>query len=164
MSIKVGDHAPDFSLVELGEGGPEVVTLSKITGEQNILILFVPMAFTGVCTQEFCDISAGLGAYSDLNCKVLGISGDNPFAQAAWAEKEGISLQLLSDYDHKATKAYGIAYDQFLPEKNLIMGGVPKRSAFLIDKSGVVQYAQVNDSPGDLPDFEAIKARLGELS
>ena len=164
MSIKVGDHAPDFSLVGLGEGGPEVVTLSKMTGEQNILSLFVPMAFTGVCTQEFCDISAGLGAYSDLNCKVLGISGDNPFAQAAWAEKEGISLQLLSDYDHKATEAYGIAYDQFLPEKNLIMGGVPKRSAFLIDKSGIVQYAQVNDSPGDLPDFEAIKARLGELS
>jgi glutaredoxin-dependent peroxiredoxin len=164
MSIKVGEHAPDFSLVGLGEGGPEVVTLSKITGEQNILILFVPMAFTGVCTQEFCDISSGLGAYSDLNCKVLGISGDNPFAQAAWAEKEDISLQLLSDYDHKATEAYGIAYDQFLPEKNLIMGGVPKRSAFLIDKSGVVQYTQVNESPGDLPDFEAIKAKLGELS
>jgi peroxiredoxin len=164
MSIKVGDQAPDFSLVGLGEGGPEVVTLSEITGEQNILLLFVPMAFTGVCTQEFCEISAGLGAYSDLNCKVLGISGDNPFAQAAWAEKEGISLQLLSDYDHKATDAYGIAYDQFLPEKNLIMGGVPKRSAFLIDKAGVVQYAQVNDSPGDLPDFEAIKAKLGELS
>ncbi len=164
MSIKVGDPAPDFSLVGLGEGGPEVVTLSKITGEQNILVLFVPMAFTGVCTQEFCDISAGLGAYADLNCKVLGISGDNPFVQAAWAEKEGISLQLLSDYDHKATEAYGIAYDQFLPEKNLIMGGVPKRSAFLIDKSGIVQYAQVNDSPGDLPDFDAIKTKLGELS
>jgi len=164
MSIKIGDPAPDFSLVGLGEGGPEVVSLSKITGEQNILVLFVPMAFTGVCTQEFCDISAGLGAYADLNCKVLGISGDNPFAQAAWAEKEGISLQLLSDYDHKATEAYGIAYDQFLPEKNLIMGGVPKRSAFLIDKSGIVQYAQVNDSPGDLPDFDAIKRKLSELS
>ncbi len=164
MSIKVGDQAPDFSLVGLGEGGPEVVTLSEITGEQNILLLFVPMAFTGVCTQEFCEISAGLGAYSDLNCKVLGISGDNPFAQAAWAEKEGISLKLLSDYDHKATEAYGIAYDQFLPEKNLIMGGVPKRSAFLIDKAGVVQYAQVNESPGDLPDFEAIKAKLSGLS
>ena len=164
MSIKVGDQAHDFSLVGLGEGGPEVVTLSEITGEQNILLLFVPMAFTGVCTQEFCEISAGLGAYSDLNCKVLGISGDNPFAQAAWAEKEGISLKLLSDYDHKATEAYGIAYDQFLPEKNLIMGGVPKRSAFLIDRAGVVQYAQVNESPGDLPDFEAIKAKLGGLS
>jgi len=164
MSINVGDQAPDFSLVGLGENGPEVVKLSEQTGEQNILLLFVPMAFTGVCTTEFCEISAGLGSYTDLNCKVFGISGDNPFAQAAWAEKEGISLKLLSDYDHQTTEAYGIAYDQFLPEKNLIMGGVPKRSAFLIDKAGIVQYAQVNDSPGDLPDFDAIKAKLAELS
>ena len=164
MSINVGDKAPDFSLVALGEGGPEVVKLSEQTGEQNILLLFVPMAFTGKCTEEFCEISAGLGAYTDLNCQVFGISGDNPFANAAWAEKEGITLKLLSDYDHKATDAYGIAYDQFLPDKNLIMGGVPKRSAFLIDKAGVVQYAQVNESPGDLPDFDAIKAKLAELS
>ena len=164
MSINVGDQAPDFSLVALGENGPEVVKLSEQTGEQNILLLFVPMAFTGVCTTEFCEISAGLGAYTDLNCKVYGISGDNPFAQAAWAEKEGISLPLLSDYDHQASKAYGITYDQFLPEKNLIMGGVPKRSAFLIDKAGVVQFAQVNESPGDLPDFEAIQAKLAELA
>ncbi|MDB4734833.1 redoxin domain-containing protein [Akkermansiaceae bacterium] len=164
MSINVGDQAPDFSLVALGENGPEVVKLSEQTGEQNILLLFVPMAFTGVCTTEFCEISAGLGAYTDLNCKVYGISGDNPFAQAAWAEKEGISLTLLSDYDHRASEAYGITYDQFLPEKNLIMGGVPKRSAFVIDKAGVVQFAQVNDSPGDLPDFEAIQAKLAELA
>jgi len=164
MSIKVGDQAPDFSLVALGEGGPEVVKLSEQSGEQNILLLFVPMAFTGKCTEEFCEISAGLGAYTDLNCKVLGITGDNPFANAAWAEKEGISLQLLSDYDHKATAAYGIDYPQFLPDKNLIMSGVPKRSAFLVDKAGVVQFAQVNDNPGELPDFEAIKAKLAELS
>ena len=164
MSINVGDQAPDFSLVTLGENGPEVVKLSEQTGEQNILLLFVPMAFTGVCTTEFCEISAGLGAYTDLNCKVYGISGDNPFAQAAWAEKEGISLTLLSDYDHQTSEAYGITYDQFLPEKNLIMGGVPKRSAFVIDKAGVVQFAQVNDSPGDLPDFEAIQAKLAELA
>ncbi|MCH1507798.1 MAG: redoxin domain-containing protein [Akkermansiaceae bacterium] len=164
MSINVGDQAPDFSLVALGENGPEVVKLSEQTGEQNILLLFVPMAFTGVCTTEFCEISAGLGAYTDLNCKVYGISGDNPFAQAAWAEKEGISLTLLSDYDHRASEAYGITYDQFLPEKNLIMGGVPKRSAFLIDKAGVIQFAQVNDSPGDLPDFEAIQAKLAEIA
>ncbi|MDB2428598.1 redoxin domain-containing protein [Akkermansiaceae bacterium] len=164
MSINVGDQAPDFSLVALGENGPEVVKLSEQTGEQNILLLFVPMAFTGVCTTEFCEISAGLGAYTDLNCKVYGISGDNPFAQAAWAEKEGISLTLLSDYDHRASETYGITYDQFLPEKNLIMGGVPKRSAFLIDKAGVIQFAQVNESPGDLPDFEAIQTKLAELA
>lgn len=163
MSINVGDKAPDFKLVGLGAEGPQVVTLSEQTGEQNILLLFIPMAFTGVCTEQFCEISAGLGAYSDLNCKVYGISGDGPFAQAAWAEKEGIKLELLSDYDHKATEAYGIAYDAFLPDKGLIMGGVPKRSAFIIDKEGVIQYAEVNDNPGDLPNSDAIKAKLQEL-
>ena len=164
LSIQVGDKAPDFSLVALGEGGPEVVKLSEQIGEQNILLLFVPMAFTGVCTQQFCAISGGLGEYADLNCKVFGISGDNPFAQAAWAEKEGITLKLLSDYDHKAAEAFGTTYEQFLPEKNLIMGGVSKRSAFIIDKAGVVKYAEVKDSPGDLPNSEAIKAKLAELS
>lgn len=164
MSIQVGDKAPDFSLVALGADGPEVVKLSEEVGEQNILLLFVPMAFTGVCTEQFCALSAGLGEYADLNCKVFGISGDGPFAQAAWAEKEGISLKLLSDYDHKTTEAFGIAYEQFLPEKNLIMGGVPKRSAFVIDKAGIVQYAEANNSPGDLPNAEAIKAKLAELA
>lgn len=164
MSIKVGDKAPDFSLVSLGEGGPEVVKLSEQIGEQNILLLFVPMAFTGVCTTQFCELSEGLGAYTDLNCKVFGITGDSPFALAAWAEKEGIKVKLLSDFDHRATEAFGIAYEQFIPEKNLIMGGVPKRSAFVIDRKGVVQFAQVNESPGDLPDSAAIKAKLAELS
>jgi len=163
MSIKVGDKAPDFSLVALGAEGPEVVKLSEQIGEKNILLLFIPMAFTGVCTDQFCALSDGLSDYENLNCKVYGISGDGPFAQAAWAEKEGFKLDLLSDYDHKATEAYGIAYDQFLPDKNLIMGGVPKRSAFIIDKAGVVQYAEANDSPGDLPNTEAIKAKLAEL-
>ncbi len=164
MSIKIGDKAPDFSLVTLGENGPEVIKLSEQIGEKNILLLFIPMAFTGVCTEQFCALSDGLSEYDDLNCKVYGISGDGPFAQAAWAEKEGFKLDLLSDYDHKATADYGIAYEQFLPEKNLIMGGVPKRSAFIIDQSGIIQYAEVNDSPGDLPNSDAIKAKLAELS
>jgi len=163
MSIQVGDKAPDFSLVSLTADGPQVVTLSEITGESNILLLFVPMAFTGVCTKELCDVSNGISDYEGLNAKVYAISGDNPFAQGEWAKKEGITIPLLSDYEHAAAKAYGCDYEQFLPAKNLIMGGVPKRSAFVIDKAGVVQYAQVNDSPGDLPDFEAIKACLQGL-
>jgi peroxiredoxin len=61
------------------------------------------------------------------------------------------------------TKAYGVAYEQFLPAKNLIMGGVPKRSAFVIDKAGVVRFVDVKESPGDLPDFEALKAVLKSL-
>lgn len=164
MALSIGDKASDFELVSLGENGPETVKLSDHIGNGNILLLFVPMAFTGVCTTEFCSITSELDEYKNLNATVFGISGDNPFAQAAWAEKEGIGLKLLSDYEHKATKDYGVAYDSFLPEKNLIMGGVPKRSAFIVDSEGTIQYAEVKESPGDLPDFDAIKAKLGELS
>ena len=160
MSIKVGDKAPDFTLVSKTAEAPELVKLSDLIGKSNIVLLFVPMAFTGGCTTELCGISNSISEYDSLDAKVLGISGDNPFAQEAWAQKEGITLTLLSDYEHKVTEAYGVAYEQFLPAKNLIMGGVSKRSAFVIDKSGVVQYAEVLDVPSDMPNFEAIKACL----
>lgn len=163
MSIQVGDKAPDFTLVTKTAEGPALVKLSELVGTANLVLLFVPMAFTGVCTKEFCDISAGIKDYEALDAKVLGISGDNPFAQAAWAEKEGITIPLLSDYEHAVAKAYGVAYEQFLPSKNLIMGGVPKRSAFVVDKAGIVRYAEVKESPGDLPDFDAVKAALKAL-
>ncbi|MCG3149380.1 MAG: Alkyl hydroperoxide reductase E [Verrucomicrobiae bacterium] len=163
MALKVGDKAPDFTLPSKQADGIKLIKLSDNFGKQNTLILFVPMAFTGVCTKEFCEVSAGLGQYTSLNAAVLGISGDNPFAQEQWAQKEKITLPLLSDYDHKVTSAYGCAYDSFLPAKNLTMGGVPKRSAFVVDKTGVIRYAQVNESPGDLPNFDAIKACLAQL-
>jgi len=163
MTIKPGDQAPDFTLVTKTAEGPKLVTLSQEIGSANIVLLFVPMAFTGVCTKEFCDISAGISDYQDLDAKVLGISGDNPFAQAAWAEKEGITIPLLSDYEHAVAKAYGVAYDAFLPEANLIMGGVAKRSAFVIDKQGIVRYAEVQDHPKDLPNFDAVKETLRGL-
>ncbi len=163
MSVKVGDQAPDFTLVTKTAEGPQLFKLGEHIGKSNLVLLFVPMAFTGVCTTEFCDISAGIKDYEALDAKVIGISGDNPFAQAAWAEKEGITIPLLSDYEHAVAKAYGVAYDQFLPEANLIMGGVAKRSAFVIDKDGLVQYAEVQEHPKDLPDFEAVKAALKAL-
>lgn len=163
MALSVGTTAPDFELTTLGADGPELVKLSALTSESNVLLLFVPMAFTGVCTEEFCSVTSELNEYENLNAKVLGISGDNPFAQQQWKEKEGIKLTLLSDYEHDVAKAYEVAYDSFLPEKNLNMGGVPKRSAFIVDKAGVIQYAESHDDPGKLPNFEAIKAKLAEL-
>jgi peroxiredoxin len=163
MSIKVGDQAPDFTLVTKAADGPQLVKLSDLVGKSNIVLLFVPMAFTGVCTTELCDISNGISEFESLDAKVLGISGDNPFAQAVWAEKEGITITLLSDYEHEVSKAYGVAYEQFLPAKNLIMGGVSKRSAFVIDKAGVVRFVDVKESPGDLPDFAALKETLKSL-
>lgn len=163
MSIQVGDKAPDFTLVTKTANGPQLVKLSDEIGKSNIVLLFFPMAFTSVCTDELCDVSSGTKDYEALDAKVFGISGDSPFAQEAWAQKEGISLPLLSDYEHNVAKAYGVAYEQFLPEANLIMGGVAKRSAFVIDKQGVVRFADVQDHPKDLPDFAALKATLSEL-
>jgi glutaredoxin-dependent peroxiredoxin len=161
--LTIGTKAPDFTLTTATADGPKQVTLSAEIGGKNILLLFVPMAFTGVCTTELCEISKGIGSYDSLDCTVYGISGDNPFAQQAWAQKEGITITLLSDYEHAVAKAYGIAYESFLPQIGLGMGGVPKRSAFLIDRSGVIQYAEANDDPKQLPNFEAIQAKLAEL-
>lgn len=163
MSIQVGESAPDFSLVSQTSDGPRVVSLSDLILEEHVLLLFVPMAFTGGCTAEFCSITQGLDAYTALGAKVVGISGDNPFAQEAWAKKEGIGIQLLSDYEHKVSEAYGIAYESFIPSANLIMGGVSKRSAFVVDRTGVVRYAEVLDDPHEMPDFDAIQACLKSL-
>lgn len=163
MSIQIGDKAPDFTLVTKTSSGPEVVKLSDEIGKSNIVLLFFPMAFTSVCSQEMCDISKGIGEYEALDAKVFGISGDNPFAQEIWAQKESITIPLLSDYEHSAAKAYGVAYEQFLPEANLIMGGVSKRSAFVIDKEGIIRHLDVKDHPKDLPDFTVIKEVLGSL-
>jgi len=161
--ISIGTKAPDFTLSTATAEGPKQISLSAEIGKRNILLLFVPMAFTGVCTTELCEISKGIGSYDSLDCSVFAISGDNPFAQQAWAQKEGITVTLLSDYEHAVAKAYGIAYESFLPQIGLGMGGVPKRSAFLIDRSGVVQYAESSDDPKQLPNFEAIQAKLAEL-
>lgn len=163
MALSVGDKAPDFELCSLGAEGPELVKLSDQLGSGSVVLLFVPMAFTGKCTEEFCSVTSELSEYKDLNANVIGISGDNPFAQKEWADKEGIQITLLSDYEHDVAKAYDVAYDSFLPDKNLTMGGVPKRSAFIVDSSGTIQYAESSDNPGELPDFAAIKTKLGEL-
>ncbi|HUF60675.1 MAG TPA: redoxin domain-containing protein [Verrucomicrobiales bacterium] len=164
MALEPGSKAPDFTLSSKTSEGPALVTLSEQLARGPVVLLFFPMAFTGVCTQELCDVSKGLTAYSDLGANVLGISGDNPFAQEAWAQKEGITVPLLSDYDHAVTQAYGVAYDSFLPGKNLPMGGVAKRSAFVVDREGLICYAESSPDPTQLPNFNAIKAKLQELS
>ena len=163
MTLSIGSKAPDFSLPTKDGEGWRQVKLSENLGKQNTLLLFFPMAFTGVCTTEMCDVSNGLAAYSEMNAAVFGISGDNPFAQQAWAAKEKITLPLLSDYEHKVAQAYGAAYDSFLPQINLGLSGVPKRAAFIIDRAGVIQYAEVLEDARELPDFEKIKERLAEL-
>jgi peroxiredoxin len=163
MALSVGTKAPDFSLPTKTAEGPKQIKLSDNFGKTNTVLLFFPMAFTGTCTTEMCNLSPELPNYSGMNASVYGISGDNPFAQEAWAKKENISVTLLSDYEHKVAKQYDVAYDAFLPQINLGMGGVPKRSAFIVDRAGVIQYAESNDDAKALPNFDNIKAKLAEL-
>ena len=139
---------------ELGD-----VQLSANYGKKNTLLLFVPLAFTGVCTQELCDISGGLDAYSDLNANVIAISVDSTFAQAQWAQKENISITLASDLNKKTAADYGVLLDDLLG-----LGSVSARAAFVIDKEGTVQYAEQTETPKDLPNFDAIKEALSKLN
>ena len=158
MAIPVGSKAPDFSLKSKQASGLVDVRLSNNFGRKNTLLLFYPLAFTSVCTQEMCDISSGLNAYSSLNADVVGISVDSPFAQEAWAQKEKIGITLASDLNKKTAEAYGTLLADLLG-----LGSVSARAAFVIDKQGVVQYSEQTPSPKELPNFKAIKETLAKL-
>lgn len=158
MAIPVGSHAPDFTLKSKTATGLVDVKLSDNLGKKNTVLLFFPLAFTSVCTKELCDITSGLGAYSDLNASVIGVSVDSPFAQEAWAQKEKISITLASDLNKTVTKAYDVVFPLLAG-----VGDTSARAAFVIDKNGVVQYSEQTPTPKDLPNFEAVKATLAKL-
>jgi peroxiredoxin len=164
MALPVGSKAPDFELSTKNAEGIKLVKLSDNFGKNNTLLLFFPMAFTSVCTSELCSISGGLATYEAVDTVVYGISGDSPFSLETWAKEEKISVPLLSDYEHAVAKAYDVAYTTFLPSANLPFGGVAKRSAFVIDRDGVIQYSESSDNPKVLPDFDAIGLKLKELA
>jgi peroxiredoxin len=158
MPIKVGSKAPDFTLKSKNATGLVDVKLSENFGVKNTVLLFFPAAFTSVCTQEMCDISAGFAQYSSLNAAVIGVSIDTPFAQEAWAKQEKISLPLVSDLNKKVIKDYDVVFPNLAG-----IGDTAARAAFVIDKQGVVQYAEQTPTPKDLPNFEAIKKTLSSL-
>src|ERR1700753_2993081 len=110
MPIAVGTKAPDFTLKTKTAEGLKDVSLSANLGKKQTVLLFFPAAFTGVCTQEMCDVTGGLGDYEKLDAEVLGISVDSPFSQEAWAKQAGIKVTLVSDWNKATTKAYGVLF------------------------------------------------------
>jgi peroxiredoxin len=158
MPLAVGTKAPDFTLKSKTADGLKDVTLSANFGSKNTVLLFFPLAFTGVCTQEMCDITAGLGGYGDLNADVIAVSVDSPFAQEAWAKQERITITLVSDLNKATIKAYDVVFPNLAG-----IGDTDARAAFVVDKNGVIQYAEQTATPKDLPDFEAVKAALAKL-
>ena len=157
MAIKVGSKAPDFTLKSKSPVDVDV-KLSNNFGKKNTVLLFFPLAFTGVCTKELCDVTAGLNAFKDLNADVIAVSVDSPFAQQAWAQKEKIGITLASDLNKTVTKAYDVVFPMLAG-----VGDTSARAAFVIDKQGVVQYSEQTPTPKDLPNFTAVKAALAKL-
>jgi glutaredoxin-dependent peroxiredoxin len=156
MSIQIGQLAPDFTLYNTEKNK---VSLNDYRGK-NVVILFFPLAFTGVCTSELCTMRDSMSTYNSLNAEVLAISIDSLFVLDKFKKENNLMFNLLSDFNKEASKSYGTLYDTFVFD----MIGVSKRSAFIIDKEGIIQYAEILESAGDLPNFEAIQTNLKSLN
>lgn len=152
MIIKVGDRAPEFNLFSSDK---QEINLSDYRGK-NVLVLFFPLAFTGVCTKELCAVRDELASYQDLGAEILAISVDSFATLAKFKSEQGYQFPLLSDFNRAVSRAYGALYEEYV----LGMKGVSKRSAFVINADGIVKYAEVLESAGDLPDFIKIKETL----
>jgi peroxiredoxin len=156
IKIGPGQAAPDFSIYDSDK---KKVSLSDYKGK-NILLLFFPQAFTGTCTKELCSTRDNIALYNQANAQVFGISVDSVFTLGKYKEDQQLNFPLLSDFNKEVSAAYGSIYDTFAFD----MKGVSKRSAFVIDKEGIVRYAEVLETASDLPDFGAIQKTLGGLN
>ena len=155
MALQTGQQAPSFTLRDTEKNE---VSLDDFKG-RNVVLLFFPLAFTDVCTKELCATRDDLAFYDDLNAQVLAISVDTLFTLGKFKEEQNLNFPLLSDFNKETARSYGALYDEFV----LGMKGVAKRSAFVIDADQIVRYAEVLESAGDLPNFEAIKETLNSL-
>jgi peroxiredoxin len=155
MALKVGDKAPDFKLFNQ-DGEP--VSLGNYKGKK-VVVLFFPAANTGVCTKEMCTFRDDLKEFEKLNAQVLGISVDTHYALKMFHEKNNYNFPLLSDFNKKVINDYGVVLDVFAPGK-FDYNKVAKRSAFVVDGNGTLKYVEVLASPGDEPNYEAIKKAL----
>ena len=156
MSLTIGSVAPDFSLTDTNKA---TVTLSELKG-QKVVLLFFPFAFTGTCTTELCGVRDDIRRYSNLNAKVYGISIDSVFSLIKYKEEQNFNFDLLCDFNKEACTAYESIYESFA----FGMKGVAKRSAFVIDKEGVIQYAEVLENANEIPNLEAVIAVLTNFS
>jgi len=153
MALKIGDKAPDFTLPSFTPSADVTnISLNSYKGK-NVVILFFPMAFTGVCTTEMCTMSDNFNAYQGMNAEILGISTDGTFVQKAFAEKNGIKIPLLSDFNKEVIRLYDVVQPEFAHGQK----ETSQRAVYLIDKDGVVKYVEVTENPGVQVNFDALK-------
>lgn len=152
MSLSIKSVAPDFVLPNTD--GKEV-SLGKTLKQNNVLLLFFPLAFTKVCTKELCQVRDNFKVYDSLNAEIFGISVDSFFTLKEFKKSQNLNFQLLSDFNKEVSIKYEAFYDDFFG-----MSGVSKRAAYVIDREGIIQYAEVLDDAGEIPDFEKIVSQL----
>ena len=155
MALDTGTQAPDFTLKTKNADGLQDVTLSDNFGSGSTVLLFFPLAFTSVCQEELCSVRDSLQDYNDLDATVYAISVDSPFTQEEFAGQNNLNFTLLSDFNKGVSAAYDVQYEDLIG-----LNGVAKRSAFVIDSNGIIQYSWSSDDPTVVPDFDAIKAAL----
>lgn len=155
MPLETGKPAPDFTLFDSTK---KEITLSDLKGE-NILLLFFPLAFTSTCTEELCSVRDNISLYNDCNARVFGISVDALHTLAKYKEDQKFNFTLLSDFNKDVSRLYETIYEQF----GYGMKGVSKRSAFVIDKNGILQYAEVLENASEQPNFKNINSVLEKL-
>lgn len=156
MNIEIGQPAPDFVLYNTDK---KKVMLSDFKGK-NVLLLFFPQAFTSTCTRQLCTVRDDIGRYNNANAEVIGISVDSVFTLKKYKEEQGYNFTFLSDFNKEVSANYNTLYLEWI----LDMKGVSKRSAFIIDNEGLIQYAEILEIAGDIPNFIDINAKLEELS
>ena len=146
-------NIPDISLLDL-ERNP--VNLKSYEGKKTI-IAFFPGAFTGGCTEELCNFQSDLEEFNNLNVQIVGISVDSPFALTGWAQANGITFDLLSDYKKECIKLFDVEFQGLAGMEGYVSS---TRAVFIADSSGEITYKWIAENPGVLPDFEEIKKNL----
>ena len=156
MALKAGDKAPNFKLYN---DEKQEVSLDSFHGKSNVVLLFFPQSFTGVCTKELCNTRDDIAFYQGVDAQVLAVSVDSVFTLGKFKEEQKLNFPLLSDFNKAVSRSYESLYEDWI----LDMKGVSKRSAFVIDKTGIIRYAEVLENPGELPNFEAVNSTLKSL-
>ena len=152
MALSIGDLAPDFKMYSTEK---KEISLSDYRGKK-VVVLFFPLAFTGVCTAELCSLRDDIASYEGLDAEILAISVDSPFTLGKFKEDQKLPFQLLSDFNKTTSEAYGALYETFV----LGLKGVSKRSAFVVDADGILTYAEILENAGEIPNFDLVKAAL----
>lgn len=158
MALSTGQKAPAFTLYNSEK---KKISLVDYLGKKNVLMMFFPQAFTGVCTKQLCSVRDGINRYQNEHTEVIGLSVDSVFTLAKYKEEQQYNFPMVSDFNREVSNQYEAIHESFT---DMGMKGVSKRSAFIIDKEGVLQYVEVLDNPTEMPDFDSIDKKLSELN